>query len=414
MTFITNSYGETSLPVTPPVSRVRHWLFGEWDVQNTGNGIVHSRGPYTNNPKRSINGSPKFWRNPSSYHRAQFQYSPGAVGGSAANGYSWAAEPILLDWMAFAHDQAKATRQFPGWFQTLGNTLPDLSHADLRNMVAESEVKALLDLAGAKANMGENLAQSKKTADMFLDRVLDLLKGARAVKNGTILRKFRQLNVKQLKNLARSGKIEKGLANAWLEYWYGWRPLASDAYGLYELLNEQLTPSLILGARGRSQLSSDSLAFTGAVGYRPGLEISESVSVKAQTKLYATLDVSHVSRGFNRIGLINPLQLGWELIPFSFAIDWFVPIGSVLASLTATTGLQYVGGVTTVKFQRTVFAKTGADYIQGKVATGTVVTEGFIRSSMGNFPIPVPYTRSFYSGGDRIATVAALLTSLFR
>jgi hypothetical protein len=38
------------------------------------------------------------------------------------------------------------------------------------------------------------------------------------------------------------------------------------------------------------------------------------------------------------IGLINPSTVVWELIPFSFVVDWFLPIGNFLHGLSALTG----------------------------------------------------------------------------
>lgn len=49
-------------------------------------------------------------------------------------------------------------------------------------------------------------------------------------------------------------------------------------------------------------------------------------------------------RTFNRLGLTNLLEIGWELIPFSFVIDWVAPIGDYLGSLSAGWGLTFKGG----------------------------------------------------------------------
>jgi hypothetical protein len=51
----------------------------------------------------------------------------------------------------------------------------------------------------------------------------------------------------------------------------------------------------------------------------------------------------------NVFGLTNPLIVAWELVPFSFVADWFLPIGKTLENLTATNGLTFVGGYTVTK-----------------------------------------------------------------
>jgi hypothetical protein len=41
-------------------------------------------------------------------------------------------------------------------------------------------------------------------------------------------------------------------------------------------------------------------------------------------------------------------MVAWELVPFSFVLDWFIPIGSYLSQLDASAGMEFLGGSTTV------------------------------------------------------------------
>jgi hypothetical protein len=50
------------------------------------------------------------------------------------------------------------------------------------------------------------------------------------------------------------------------------------------------------------------------------------------------------------LGLTNPLAIAWELVPFSFVLDWLVPVGTWLQSLDATLGVKFVGGCRTDTF----------------------------------------------------------------
>jgi hypothetical protein len=47
---------------------------------------------------------------------------------------------------------------------------------------------------------------------------------------------------------------------------------------------------------------------------------------------------------FSQLGLTSPISLGWELIPFSFVIDWFLPIGAALNAASAFDGLTFHSG----------------------------------------------------------------------
>jgi hypothetical protein len=45
-----------------------------------------------------------------------------------------------------------------------------------------------------------------------------------------------------------------------------------------------------------------------------------------------------------RLGLLNPAEVIWELVPFSFVADWFLPIGDYLSALDAPMRFSHVGG----------------------------------------------------------------------
>jgi hypothetical protein len=48
-----------------------------------------------------------------------------------------------------------------------------------------------------------------------------------------------------------------------------------------------------------------------------------------------------------KVGILNPLQLAWEVVPYSFVVDWFLPIGNWLGGLDAAAGLDFESGYQT-------------------------------------------------------------------
>jgi hypothetical protein len=44
----------------------------------------------------------------------------------------------------------------------------------------------------------------------------------------------------------------------------------------------------------------------------------------------------------SELGLTNPLAVAWELVPFSFVVDWALPIGSFLNQIDASVGWTFV------------------------------------------------------------------------
>jgi hypothetical protein len=46
-------------------------------------------------------------------------------------------------------------------------------------------------------------------------------------------------------------------------------------------------------------------------------------------------------------GFTNPINLVWEILPFSFVADWFIGIGPYLEALSAWDGLTFIDGYQT-------------------------------------------------------------------
>jgi hypothetical protein len=51
-----------------------------------------------------------------------------------------------------------------------------------------------------------------------------------------------------------------------------------------------------------------------------------------------------VTQVANSIGLLNPLTIAWEVLPFSFVVDWFVNIGDCIAEAGAFNGVTILDG----------------------------------------------------------------------
>lgn len=58
-----------------------------------------------------------------------------------------------------------------------------------------------------------------------------------------------------------------------------------------------------------------------------------------------------MERKIQQLGLDDPLGLIWELTPYSFVVDWFLPVGQWLSSFRSIKGLTFQGGYTYVKSQ---------------------------------------------------------------
>jgi hypothetical protein len=49
-------------------------------------------------------------------------------------------------------------------------------------------------------------------------------------------------------------------------------------------------------------------------------------SKRIKADLYEDISVAR------SLGMVDPLQVAWEIVPYSFVVDWFLPVGSFLSA----------------------------------------------------------------------------------
>lgn len=207
----------------------------------------------------------------------------------------------------------------------------------------EAVTKALNEIADGKAQLGEGLATLGQTVRLFKNPVDGLIKGIRKIYNDRDLRPYL---LKSYRDMLRAG-VSKTVANRYLEYVYGIVPLMQDIYGVSELAKSQLPLGQFLHGKGQAkrELSSDDMEYSNVSAAQMEFYRNIKGNSVSRCHLWATLDPNYSgTRALNQLGLLNPVSVIWELVPYSFLIDWALPIGPVLSALTAPAGLNYVNG----------------------------------------------------------------------
>jgi hypothetical protein len=143
---------------------------------------------------------------------------------------------------------------------------------------------------------------------------------------------------KSLIRLLRHGDVAK----TWLEYRYGWRTLYFDMVDVSKAL---------------ADLEAKRTRFKERAGYSyrtvsvTNSSYSDSVnSWLCSRTLYTNISVrGSIVADINPPRFqFNPITTTWELITFSFIIDWFIGVGqwlNALSFLTLQTGYEAAGGV---------------------------------------------------------------------
>lgn len=130
----------------------------------------------------------------------------------------------------------------------------------------------------------------------------------------------------------------------YLEYHFGWEPLMKDIQASFDLFTDPMRDKrgLLVVARGFAK--SDILGHsTGDYSVWYDYYWRTSVAIRGRVKI-TNLDLYRLEQ----LGMLNPAVLAWELVPFSFVVDWFTNIGDVLASYTDFFGLEIIFGQSTV------------------------------------------------------------------
>lgn len=303
------------------------------DFQNPGNNIVGSgnrdslihrcyRESGGKSPQFKVQGSSTSWRKSTNYWRSVWSITKSSGTWIQTTPF-WS---LTQDQVILAQDDK---------WQTNPIAFDDGMVIWSDELESESIAKALQKIKDHKVALGEDLAEARKTFQAVAENGATLLKAALALKRGNIGGVWSAL--KDNRSVSRRG------ADLFLQYKYGWKPLMSDIYNGVELLREQLKPAFILSTKQNSHRESvhpnnDSDYQRSPTGpnYR-----------QCRCVLHGVID-SSVNHAMDQLSMANPLSLAWELVPWSFVVDWFVPVGNTLDGLTHPAGVNFLSGCTTM------------------------------------------------------------------
>jgi hypothetical protein len=202
-----------------------------------------------------------------------------------------------------------------------------------------------------------------------------------------------------LPDQVRSGS--KDLSNLWLEYHFGWAPLVDDIGTAIRVLASN-PPAQLVRATGSARASIYDIkgqsSWSTIVDLRVGACIGAEVYIQNSNLALA-----------NQLGLVNPATVAWELVPFSFLVDWFIPVGKFLESWTDMLGYTVRYPYNTQKRNAT----SDQYYLDGRYVSGGRVSGASMYRSLG-IP-PFRFVRPPFQGFSvaRGATAIALVIQQF-
>jgi hypothetical protein len=232
--------------------------------------------------------------------------------------------------------------------------LPDFP-GELYNAV----VRKLAEHAAADVNnVAQDFVQYRQTTRMIANSATRIAASVRALKALDFKRASSVLFHNTGRRDTRQGNptVSKSLANNWLELQYGWKPLLLDIDGsmraLAQFVQAQPTVRTVRASKVSEVWSTWPVRYLSQpseVGvpvpspFPPIGKGDRYVRTQVRGALRYRPDSRHTSF-LSQTGFTSPVNLAWELLPWSFVVDWFLPIGPYLESFSSFEGMDFVDG----------------------------------------------------------------------
>ncbi len=204
------------------------------------------------------------------------------------------------------------------------------------NLSTNWQLPIRLQIKRKTLNLGETLAEFNRTADLFYDTaslLWDIYRASRFKFSKKYRRKHRK---KKLRKFSTSD-----ISDSWLALNFGALPAISDLVEAYGIQRARA----ILGDIWHSAYVrlKDTDRVVQSQETTDGLITDIEYTLNEQVKVYYKIHLpDHINVG-------NPLELGYNLIPFSFVVDWMFNLGDILSSLDALSHVSDLIGTKCIK-----------------------------------------------------------------
>lgn len=286
----------------------------------------------------------------------------------------------------------------------------------VQNLVNKVEQSVLEKVKQQSVNVAVAAAESGKSVAMIVTLLVRVMNAWKQARSGN----FAGAALTLAGQTRGRGRLRrpKDAAKSWLELQYGWLPLLSDIYGLCKELQTK---------RGRGEFrvfkSKATMEDSTVEMYQPNSEYIDKRSFTTKATAIALVKCSRSDPQFQTmqaIGLTNPMLVLWELVPFSFVLDWAIPVTKFLGQFDSSVGWLYHSGSLTKITEASVDVERGsakpAGYKRHEVSfngrrSEFVFNRTNISSFVGHWTLP--YAKNPVST-MHVANATALLLTLKR
>lgn len=295
-----------------------------------------------------------------------------------------------------------------------GGALTTYNRAVIANLQNRIKTELMAKVVGQGLDLGEAFSGLPQAIKLVAERVIQVVSAWNAVRS----RNFRK--AADVLGLRRRW-TGKHSADVWLEMQYGWLPLLTDIFDasnevidLFDSSNDK--DFFTVTRRGQAPLvmTPDS---PSPIQWQ-SVKQTASATVMVESKIRYTVADDFVAY-MSKLRVNNPGYIAWAALPYSFVLDWLVPIGDMLAASGAHIGLNFKGGYqTTVTYGG--MAATASGWRQqiawplvdsGGSANASAKALYMQRTGFFTFPMPAPYVKWPFGSFERAASAVSLIAT---
>lgn len=234
-------------------------------------------------------------------------------------------------------------------------------------------IRKLADRAGVDINnIAQDIVQFRQTTNMIANSAIRIAASVTALRRGNFSAAVQNLYSPKRQTYRNRPGPTRNTANNWLELQYGWKPLLQDIDGSMRSLAAFLHDTPVIrtvraSAHSEAKTKWPVRFFNQPVDFgqsgNPLTNIGFGNRISFQSVRYACrFRLDNSTKAFlSQTGFTSPVNLAWELLPYSFVVDWFLPIGPYLESMSAFEGMEFLDGSKTIFIRNKDLAQVAFD-----------------------------------------------------
>lgn len=284
-----------------------------------------------------------------------------------------------------------------------------ISSSDINNLVTEVVTSCLSKRGNADNNLFESVAEWRQTFDMFRHPT-------------QVMNRFLDAFDKRIRKIRRL----QGASQAWLTYRYGVRPFIKDVSGIIDGLAFKSIGKKRVRYFANKTISRrltqtyDVKPIWSVVTTSVNRQMVDQFSARAVSFDEYVADLAS-NVGFTAKGLIT---VPWELVPYSFVVDWFVNVGDFLNAITPSPSYKQLGSClvterTTSNSWTAISSSSASPFNLLRPVTGSFSTSILTKTRSSSLPQPGLVIKNDFRldtitrAADAISLIAQRLDSLF-